>query len=115
MNVLFLVNNTKISPNANGGASVYFSHLQLLARLNYKNHVLFVDFKDKPDAKISSEVNSEYIQEIHGFYTEINHFQVAQVHPKGMFDRIKKAIFAPEKFEYFFVNSKKYINCTTND
>ncbi|MCH2196638.1 glycosyltransferase [Kordia sp.] len=106
MNVLFLVNNTKISPNANGGASVYFSHLQLLARLNYKNHVLFVDFKDKPEAKISSEVNSEYIQEIQGFYTEINHFQVAQVHPKGMFDRIKKAIFAPEKFEYFFVNSK---------
>jgi glycosyltransferase involved in cell wall biosynthesis len=105
MNVLFLVNNTKISPNANGGASVYFSHLQLLAKLNYKIHVLLVDFSNKPKAQLSSEVNSEYIQEIQGFYTEIKYFQVAQIHPKGIFDRIKTAISQPEKFEYFFVNS----------
>ncbi|WP_298516009.1 glycosyltransferase [uncultured Kordia sp.] len=116
MNVLFLVNNTKISPNANGGASVYFSHLQLLAKLKYKVHVLLVDFSDKQKAKLSSEVNSAYIQEIQGFYTEIKHFQVAQIHPKGIVDRIKTAISAPEKFEYFFVNSanekilKEYIS-----
>jgi glycosyltransferase involved in cell wall biosynthesis len=106
MNILFLVNNTKISPNANGGASVYFSHLQLLAKLGYNIHVLLVDFSDKPKAEISSKVNSAYIQEIDGFYTEIKHFQVAQIHPKGIFDRIKTAISAPEKFEYFFVNSQ---------
>ncbi|EDP94265.1 glycosyltransferase [Kordia algicida OT-1] len=116
MNVLFLVNNTKISPNANGGASVYFSHLQLLAKLNYKVHVLLVDFSDKPTARLSSDVNAEFIQEITNFYSEIQHFQVAQIHPKSIFDRIKMAIFSPEKFEYFFVNSaneqvlKKYIS-----
>lgn len=115
MNVLFLVNNTKISPNANGGASVYFSHLQLLAKLNYKVHVLLVDFQDGKKARLSSDVNSEYIQEIDGLYTEIQHFQVAQIHPKGIVSRIKTALFQPEKFEYFFVNStnekilKKYI------
>lgn len=116
MNVLFLVNNTKISPNANGGASVYFSHLQLLAKLNYKVHVLMVDFSDQQDARLSSDVNTEYIQEITEFYTEIKHFQVAQIHPKGILDRVKTAISAPEKFEYFFVNStnekiiKQYIS-----
>lgn len=115
-NILFLVNNTKISPNANGGASVYFSHLQLLAKLNYKIHVLLVDFSDKPKARLSSDVNADFIQEIAGFYSEIQHFQVAQIHPKGIFERIKMAISAPEKFEYFFVNSaneqvlKKYIS-----
>ncbi|MGH1387691.1 glycosyltransferase [Kordia sp.] len=116
MNVLFLVNNTKISPNANGGASVYFSHMQLLAKLNYNVHVLMVDFSDKQKARLSSGVNAEYIQEITGFYSEIKHFQVAQIHPKGIVDRIKTAISAPEKFEYFFVNSanekviKQYIS-----
>ncbi|QHI35235.1 hypothetical protein IMCC3317_05810 [Kordia antarctica] len=106
MNVLFLVNNTKISPNANGGASVYFSHLQLLTKLNYNVHILMVDFSDTPIAEISSNVNPEYIQEIEGFYSEINHFQVAQIHPKGIINRIKTAISTPEKFEYFFVNSQ---------
>ncbi len=106
MNILFLVNNTKISPNANGGASVYFSHLELLAKLNYTIHILLVDFSDKPKGEISSNVNQSYIQEIEGFYREIKHFQVAQIHPKGVFDRIKTAISAPEKFEYFFVNSQ---------
>jgi glycosyltransferase involved in cell wall biosynthesis len=106
MNILFLVNNTKISPNANGGASVYFSHLELLAKLGYKVHVLLVDFSDKPKAKISSTINPEYIQEIEGFYSEISHFQVAQIHPKSIFDRIKTVVSAPEKFEYFFVNSQ---------
>jgi len=105
MNVLFLVNNTKISPNANGGASVYFSHLQLLAKLQCKVHVLLVDFSDKPKAELSSNINPEYIQEIREYYTEIRYFQVAQIHPKGIFNRIKTAITAPEKFEYFFVNS----------
>lgn len=106
MNVLFLVNNTKISPNANGGASVYFSHLQILMKLNYNVHVLMVDFSDRPTAEISSNVNPAYIQEIGEFYNEINHFQVAQIHPKGVFDRVKTVISAPEKFEYFFVNSQ---------
>jgi len=106
MNLLFLVNNTKISPNANGGASVYFSHLELLSKMGYKVHVLMVDFKNGEEGKISATVNSEYIQEIKGFYSEIKHFQVAQIHPKGILNRIKSAISAPEKFEYFFVNSQ---------
>lgn len=104
MNILFLVNNTKISPNANGGASVYFSHLELLAKLGYNVHVLLVDFQDGKQAEISSNVNAEYIQEINGFYSKINQFQVAQIPPKGIFNRIKTAISQPEKFEYFFVN-----------
>jgi len=106
MNILFLVNNTKISPNANGGASVYFSHLELLAKLGYNLHVLLVDFQDGNQAKISSDVNEDYIQEINGFYSEIKYFQVAQIHPKGIVNRIKTAISTPEKFEYFFVNSE---------
>ncbi|WP_430408599.1 glycosyltransferase [Kordia sp.] len=106
MNILFLVNNTKISPNANGGASVYFSHLELLAKLGYTIHVLLVDFQDGQQAEISSNVNQDYIQEINGFYSEINHFQVAQIPPKGIFNRIKTAVFQPEKFEYFFVNTE---------
>ncbi|WP_420573592.1 glycosyltransferase [Kordia sp.] len=116
MNVLFLVNNTKISPNANGGASVYFSHLQLLAKLNYKVHVLMIDFADGKKAALSSNVTPEYVQEIKGFYTEIHHFQVAQIPPNGIINRIKTAISSPEKFEYFFVNTtnekilKKYIS-----
>ncbi len=116
MNILFLVNNTRISPNANGGASVYFSHLELLAKLGYNVHVLLVDFQDGKQAKISPNVNDEYIQEIQGFYSEINHFQVAQIPPKGIINRIKTAISKPEKFEYFFVNSdneqllKEYIS-----
>ena len=116
MNILFLVNNAKISPNANGGASVYFSHLQLLAKLNYKVHVLMVNFSDQQKARLSSDVKAEYIQEITDFYMEIKHFQVAQIHPKGIIDRVKTAISAPEKFEYFFVNSvnekilKEYIS-----
>jgi glycosyltransferase involved in cell wall biosynthesis len=106
MNILFLVNNSKISPNHSGGASVYYSHLELLAKLGYNVHVLLVDFSDKPKAEISSTVNPAYIQEIKGFYSEINHFQVAQIHPKGIVNRIKTGISAPEKFEYFFVNSQ---------
>ncbi|WP_298421561.1 glycosyltransferase [uncultured Kordia sp.] len=121
MNILFLVNNTKISPNANGGASVYFSHLELLAKLGYNVYVLLVDFQGGETAEISSDVNQEYIQEIKEFYNEINYFQVAQIHPKGMFNRIKTAISQPEKFEYFFVNSvnekllKNYISTNNID
>lgn len=106
MNILFLVNNTKISPNANGGASVYFSHLELLAKLGYNIHILLVDFQDGKKAGISSNVDAEYIQEIKEFYNEINYFQVSQISPKGILRRIKTAIFKPEKFEYFFVNAE---------
>ena len=80
--------------------------MELLSKLGYNIHVLLVDFEDGKKAEISSNVNEDYIQEIKGFYSEINHFQVAQIPPKGIVNRIKTAISQPEKFEYFFVNSK---------
>ena len=44
--VLVIANAEKISPNANGGAAVVYSHIQLLSSLNYEVIVLAVEWNE---------------------------------------------------------------------
>lgn len=107
MNILFLVNNTKISPNANGGASVYYSHLELLSKIGYTVHLLLVDWKyENGQAKISEKVETDYLTEVSNFYNSVALFEVAYEVPKASIKHLYNAVFAPEMFEYHFINAQ---------
>lgn len=98
--VLFIVNQGLISLNANGGASVYYSHLELLYLAGYKVHLLAVQWSDKDTFK-----KSDYI-EIHKYVSTIDTYIIESKAPKKSLKRAYHAIFSPEKFEYYFLNKK---------
>jgi len=109
MNILFLVNNTKISPNANGGASVYYSHLELLHKAGYSVHIMLMDWETSNAAEISKIEDSEHLTEVNSFYTKVHHFKVCNPEVRFGLNRIKNALFFPGRFEYFFVNEENAV------
>lgn len=96
--LLFIANAEKISPNANGGAAVLFSHLQLLHALDYEIILLAVEWTDVYEFK------KEDYQEVEPFVSEVISYKVDQGKRKRGFNWIYHAIFKPTEFEYFFVN-----------
>tara|TARA_R110000787_G_scaffold184181_5_gene296059 strand:+ start:5439 stop:6629 length:1191 start_codon:yes stop_codon:yes gene_type:complete len=98
--ILFIVNSGKISPNENGGASVYYSHLELLFQSGYEITILSVVWNE-----MYAFNKSDYI-EILPFVKSIQSYEIEIKKPKTGFKRLYNAIFNPAKFEYFFMNKK---------
>lgn len=98
--ILFVVNAEKISPNANGGAAVLYSHLEQLHAIGYQVVLLAVEWNDSYHFK-----ESDY-QEVESFVSEILRYQINQGQKEGKLKRVLQAIFNPVAFEYSFVNSK---------
>lgn len=103
--VLYIVNQGLISSNANGGASVYYSHLELLYKAGFQIDVLAVEWSDR------DVFNIDDYKEINQFVSEIKTYKIKSKTPKKGFNRLYKAIFKPEEFEYYFLNNdnKKYL------
>ena len=96
--LLFIANAEKISPNANGGAAVLFSHLQLLHALNYEITLLAIEWTE------AYQFKKEDYQEVTPFISELILHKVDPGKRKRGFNWMYHAIFKPTKFEYFFVN-----------
>lgn len=96
-NTLFIVNAGRISSNENGGASVYYSHLELLFLAGYQINLLVCLWNDKPfnDADYSA---------IKPFIKNITTFNPIYQKPKQNLQRFWNAILNPELFEYYFLN-----------
>ena len=104
--ILFIVNSGIISSNENGGASVYFSHLELLSKANYSITLLAVQWNEK-----DLFLERDY-REVKPFIKEIIQYKVNPGKPFKGLSRLYDALFAPEKFEYYFLNevNKKYLH-----
>jgi glycosyltransferase involved in cell wall biosynthesis len=103
--ILFIVNAEKISPNANGGAAVLYSHLELLHTLNYEVILLAIQWNKKyPFLK-------EDYTEVESFVSEIVTYSIDPGKRKRGLSWVYHAIFKPTEFEYFFVNenNKKFL------
>jgi len=96
----FIVNADKISSNANGGASVLYSHLELLHAIGYKITVLAVIWNDA-----YSFIEEDY-DEILPFIDDLQQYSIHSQKPKKGFSRLADALFNPTKFEYYFINKK---------
>lgn len=101
-NCLFIVNASKISPNENGGASVYYSHLELLFLAGYQIRLLACSWDDKP-------FNPADYDEIKSYVKKIEFYKPIQQRPKQNLNRIWNAIFNPAVFEYYFLNSQNIV------
>ena len=98
--ILFIANAEKISPNANGGAAVLYSHLELLSSIGYEVVLLAVEWSE---AYHFREGDYEEVQE---FVSEIVSHKIDKGQRKRGFSWLYHAVFKPVEFEYFFVNSK---------
>lgn len=98
--ILFIVNAEKISPNANGGAAVLYSHLELLHSIGYNVVLLAVEWND------SYHFREDDYEEVEGLVSEIIRHQIDQGQKKSAMKRLIQAVFNPVVFEYSFVNSK---------
>jgi len=96
--LLFIANAEKISPNANGGAAVLFSHLQLLHALDYEITLLAVEWTE------AYQFKKEDYQEVEPYISEIVSYKADQGKRKRGLNWMFHAIFKPTEFEYFFVN-----------
>ena len=96
--ILFIVNAGKISPNENGGASVYYSHLELLYKAGYEIDLLAVEWSE------DMSYNLEDYKEIKSFVSSIETYKIINVNPQKNHKRLFAAIFKPEQFEYYFLN-----------
>jgi hypothetical protein len=97
--ILFLVNAGKISPNENGGAAVYYSHLELLYKAGFLIDLLVLEWNNNIRYK-----KEDYI-EIYSFINTIDiHKVIYKPYQKG-FLRGLEALCNPSKFEYNFINS----------
>ena len=103
--VLYIVNQGIISSNANGGASVYYSHLELLFNAGFEIVLLAVEWSDR------DVFNNNDYKEIEQFTSEIKSYKIASNTPKKGINRLFNAVFKPEEFEYYFLNdeNKKYL------
>jgi glycosyltransferase involved in cell wall biosynthesis len=99
-NILFLVNKGKISPNENGGASVYYSHLQILYQLGYKINLLVMDWSGE---NIIKEFETS---EVAHLVTSIINFTPTYSVPSNKIRRFFEAIDRPDVFEYHFLNDE---------
>ncbi|MDT7831933.1 glycosyltransferase [Flavobacteriaceae bacterium S356] len=102
--VFFMVNAGEISPDKSGGASVYYSHIQLLHAIGYQVHLIVCiwDNITKYNPKDYQKVQ-DHIKEITPFYT------VETPGNKG-FKRLYYALVDPLRFEYAFLNRKNLNN-----
>lgn len=96
--ILFIVNNGKISPNENGGASVYFSHLEMLFKASFNITILAVQWVEE------DVFRKEDFLEIENFVTSIIPYKATTKPSKKKIKRIFNAIFKPQEFEYHFLN-----------
>ncbi|MCF6212474.1 MAG: glycosyltransferase family 4 protein [Flavobacteriaceae bacterium] len=97
--VLVIVNTGKIAQNQNGGASVYYSHLELLSKAGFKIELLTVSWDD------NTPFNEDDYHEIRPFINGLHHYTIKSVRPKKNLKRLYNAVFNPATFEYFFINS----------
>ena len=109
--VLFIANAEKISPNANGGAAVLFSHIQLLHALSYEIVLLSVEWTD------AYKFKKEDYKEVEPFVSDVISYRVDQGKRKRGFNWVYHAIFKPTEFEYFFVNQNNidYLHNTVKE
>jgi len=98
--VLFIVNNSKIDLNSSGGASVYFSHIDLLHALGYKIIVLATQWNDV------SVFNNDNYNDVRDKIDTIVPYYVVKKKPNKGIKRLSDAIFNPTKFEYYFINNE---------
>lgn len=98
--ILFIANAEKISPNANGGAAVLYSHLELLHALNYEVILLAVQWNE------SYPFQEEDYTEVRPFVKEVITYVSHPGRAVSKLGRVYQAIFRPTKFEYLFVNQK---------
>ena len=103
--ILFIVNNGKISSNKNGGASVYYSHLELLFQMGYEITILSVQWGQNDIYKSSD------FAEVKHMVKDIVSYKSYMVFPTKGISRLYNAIFLPQNFEYFFLNgyNNKYL------
>jgi glycosyltransferase involved in cell wall biosynthesis len=103
--ILFIVNTGVISPNENGGASVYYSHLELLFKSGFQIQLLVIEW---PGSTLYKEEN--YV-EVKSMVEKIIPFNAYSQSPDTGVKRFLKALFSPETFEYYFLNkkNKKYL------
>lgn len=99
-NILFLVNDGKISPNENGGSSVYYSHLNILHQLGYKIHLLAMCWSSESNFK-----KSDY-SEVSFMVSSISAYTPLYSDPSTKVKRFIEAISKPDIFEYHFLNNK---------
>ena len=97
--VLFMVNNGKISPNENGGAAVYFSHLELLYKLGFQIHLLGVAWNQETRFK------KEYFSEVETFVTSLTSYKIQSQITSNKIVHGWNALLKPEVFEYNFLNN----------
>ena len=109
--ILFAVNAGKISSNENGGASVYYSHLEILFKAGFQIQLLVLEWSN------ALEYKEQDYKEIKTMVDTVFVFKPMSKPPKKGVKRIVNAIFSPEIFEYYFLNShnKSYINKLVND
>lgn len=96
--VLFMVNAGPISSNQNGGASVYYSHIELLKKIGYDIELLVTVWNNK-----IKFVPDDY-QEIESFITKSHVLNIDYRKKNTLFTRFFEAITDPISFEYSFVN-----------
>jgi len=96
--VLAIVNVGKITQNQNGGASVYYSHLELLSKAGFKIELLTVSWDD------NTPFNKDDYNEIAQFISTLHHYAIKSVRSKKNLKRLYNAVFNPAAFEYFFLS-----------
>lgn len=99
-NILFIVNSGIISSNENGGASVYYSHLEILFKAGFLIQLLVVEWSNSTPYKKEDYAEIEFMVEV------IIPFKPEIKSPKKGFNRIIDAVISPETFEYHFLNDK---------
>ena len=99
-NILFIVNSGVISSNENGGASVYFSHLETLYKAGFLIQLLAIEWSD------STAFKKEDYVEVEPMVDAIITFKPEVKSPRKGLNRIVDAIISPETFEYYFLNNK---------
>ena len=105
-NILFIVNAGIISSNENGGASVYYSHLEILYKAGFLIQLLIIEWSD------STVYKKEDYVEIVSMVDAIITFKPEIKSPRKGINRIFDAIISPEIFEYYFLNdqNKRFLN-----
>lgn len=92
-----MVNAGAISPDVNGGAAVYDSHLKLLHAAGFEIDLLAVTWNE------DSAFNKNDYEHL-SMVREIKKLQIASQPPQRKFQRVFTAMTDPLKFEYSFIN-----------
>lgn len=96
--ILLIVNAEKISSNDSGGASVVYSHIELLSKLKYEITLFPISWSEK-----YKHEEDNYI-EVREHCSKIIPFSIDKGKRKRGLNWFYHAICKPTEFEYFFVN-----------